>query len=144
MNSKFPGNRTTEPIGFDHVSFEGTNRQELFVLKDTLEAAGVNVHGAVDHGLFWSIYFFDHNGIPLEATWKMMEITQISAIEDDEPLAIAAEGSEPQPGHWPEVTKPTLPADMVANSVNGLPMRESFLKQSIARYKYGVDMAAAV
>ena len=144
MNHKFPGNRTTDPIGFDHVSFTVTNRQELFALKDTLEAAGVDVHGAVDHGLFWSIYFFDHNGIPLEATWEIMEITQMPAIEDDVPLAIVAEGSEPQPGHWPEVTKPTPPADMVANSGNGLPMRESFLKQGIARYKYDVDMEAAV
>jgi catechol 2,3-dioxygenase-like lactoylglutathione lyase family enzyme len=143
MNLKFPGNRTTEPIGFDHVSFTVASREELFGLKDTLEAAGFDVHGAVDHGLFWSIYFFDHNGIPLEATWEMMEITQIPAIEDDAPLAIAAEGSEPQPGHWPEVTKPTLSADMVANSGNGLPMRESFLNQGIARYKYDTDIAAA-
>ena len=79
----------------------------------------------------------------MEATWEMMEITQIPAIEDDDPLAIAAEGSEPQPGHWPEVTKPTLPSNMIANSGNGLPMRENFLKQGIARYKSDVDIAAA-
>ena len=72
-----------------------------------------------------------------------MEITQMPAIEDNLPLAIDAEGSEPQPGHWPKVTKPTLPADMVANSGNGLPMRESFLNQGIARYKCDTDIAAA-
>ena len=143
MNPKFPGNRTTEPIGFDHVSFTVDSREDLFALKDTLEAAGLDVHGAVDHGLFWSIYFFDPNGIPLEATWEMMEITQFPAIEDDDPLDIAAEGAEPQPGHWPEVTTPTPRAQMVAKSGNGLPMRESFLKQRIARYKNDVDITAA-
>lgn len=143
MNQKFPGNRTTEPIGFDHVSFTVDSREDLFALKDTLEAAGLDVHGAVDHGLFWSIYFFDPNGIPLEATWEMMEITKFPAIEDDDPLDIAAEGAEPQPGHWPEVTTPTPRAQMVAKSGNGLPMRESFLKQRIARYKNDVDITAA-
>ena len=143
MNPKFPGNRTTEPIGFDHVSFTVDSREDLFALKDTLEAAGLDVHGAVDHGLFWSIYFFDPNGIPLEATWEMMEITKFPAIEDDDPLDIAAEGAEPQPGHWPEVTTPTPRAQMVAKSENGLPMRESFLKKRIARYKNDVDITAA-
>jgi catechol 2,3-dioxygenase-like lactoylglutathione lyase family enzyme len=140
MNPKFPGNKTTEPVGFDHVSFTVDSREDLFALKDTLEAAGLDVHGAVDHGLFWSIYFFDPNGIPLEATWEMMEITQFPAIEDDDPLDIAAEGAEPQHGHWPEVTTPTPRAQMVAKSGNGLPMRESFLKQRIARYKNDVDI----
>ena len=143
MNPKFPGNRTTEPIGFDHVSFTVDSREDLFALKDTLEAAGLDVHGAVDHGLFWSIYFFDPNGIPLEATWEMMEITQFPAIEDDDPLDIAAEGAEPQQGHWPEVTTPTPHSQMVAKSGNGLTMRESFLKQGIARYKNDADITVA-
>ena len=72
-----------------------------------------------------------------------MEITQFPAIEDDDPLDIAVEGAEPQPGHWPEVKTPTPRAQMVAKSGNGLPMRESFLKQGIARYKNNADMTAA-
>jgi hypothetical protein len=32
---------------------------------------------------------------------------------------------------------------MVAKSGNGLPMRESFLKQGIARYKNDADITAA-
>jgi hypothetical protein len=32
---------------------------------------------------------------------------------------------------------------MVANSGNGLPMRESFLNQGIARYKHGEDIVKA-
>jgi hypothetical protein len=30
--------------------------------------AGIEVTGAVDHGIIWSIYFFDPNNIPLEAS----------------------------------------------------------------------------
>lgn len=143
MKSKFPGNRTSEPVGFDHVSFTVDSRQELFALRDKLEAAGLDVHGAVDHGIFWSIYFYDPNGIPLEATWEMMELVKFPAIEDDDPLDIAAEGADPQPGHWPEVTAHTAREDMVAKSGNGLPMRESFLKQGLARYREETDGIAA-
>jgi hypothetical protein len=47
MNLKLLGNRATDPIGFDHVSFTVASHQELFFLNDTLEAAGFDVHGAV-------------------------------------------------------------------------------------------------
>lgn len=137
MNRKFPGDRTSEPIGYDHVSFTVASREELFGLKDRLEAAGFDVHGAVDHGLFWSIYFYDPNNIPLEATWEFMEILQTPAIEDDEPLAIAAEGAAAQPGHWPEVTSPTPASEMQAHSGNGQPMRDRFLQRGLAKYKDG-------
>jgi len=139
MNRKFPGERTSEPLGFDHVSFTVSSKFELFDLKDRLEAAGVDVHGAVDHGLFWSIYFFDPNTIPLEATWEYMELLETPAIEDDEPLTIAAEGAKRQPGHWPEVSNPTPEEEMVASSGNGQPMRDSFLKRGLARFIDGDD-----
>ena len=88
-----------EALGFGHVSFTVAGRAELFGLKDRLEAAGVDVHGAVDHGLFWSIYFYDPNNIPLEAAWEFMEVIEPPAVLDDAPLAVAAEGNRPQPGH---------------------------------------------
>ena len=139
MERKFPGERTSAPLGFDHVSFTVSSKLELFALKDKLEAAGVNVHGAVDHGLFWSIYFYDPNNIPLEATWEYMELLQLPAIEDDEPMQIAAEGADPQGGHWPEVTTPTPTEKMTASSGNGQPMRDSFLRRGLARFKDGND-----
>jgi catechol 2,3-dioxygenase-like lactoylglutathione lyase family enzyme len=139
MERKFPGERTSEPLGFDHVSFTVSSKEELFDLKDRLEAAGLDVHGAVDHGMFWSIYFFDPNNVPLEATWEYMELLDVPAIEDDDPLDIAAEGAEPQAGHWPEVTNPTSADQMVAHSGNGQPMRDSFLKRGLARFKDGRD-----
>ena len=142
MKRKFPGARTGEPLGFDHVSFTVPSKEALFELKDRLEAAGVDVHGAVDHGLFWSIYFYDPNNIPLEATWELMELLDTPAMEEDDPLPIVAEGSAPQPGHWPEPTRRTTAAEMVASSGNGEPMRDSFLARGIARFKGAVGKAA--
>ena len=135
MNRKFPGDRTNLPLGFDHVSFTVESREALFALKDRVEAAGIEVEGAVDHGLFWSIYFYDpHNNIPLEATWQFMDLEQTPAISEDDPLDIAAEGSGLQPGHWPPVEKSTPQSEMRASSGNGQPMREHFLKNGLARY----------
>lgn len=131
--AKFHGEPTREPIGFDHVSFTVESKEALFALKDKLEAAGFDVSGAVDHGTMWSIYFFDPNNIPLEASWDCMEILKAPAIEDDDPLAVAAEGAEPQDGHWPEVSSPTLPTHMFATAGNGNRMREAFLERGTAR-----------
>jgi catechol 2,3-dioxygenase-like lactoylglutathione lyase family enzyme len=139
MNRKFPGDRTTLPLGFDHVSFTVESREALFALKDRVEAAGIEVEGAVDHGLFWSIYFYDpHNNIPLEATWQFMDLEQTPAISEDDPLDIAAEGSGLQPGHWPSVENSTPESEMRALAGNGQPMREHFLKQGLASYSVDV------
>ena len=133
MQRKFPGKPTSEPVGFDHVSISVASKEDLFALKDRLEAAGIEVHGAVDHGFGWSIYFFDNNNIPLEATWEFLEVTKPPAMAEEQPLAIVAEGAEPQPGVWPEVSRPTPPERMVAHAGNGYVMREIFLKQGLAR-----------
>ena len=140
MQRKFPGDRTNLPLGFDHVSFTVGSREELFALKDRIEAAGIEVEGAVDHGLLWSIYFYDpHNNIPLEATWQFMELEQTPAISEDDPLDIVAEGADMQPGHWPAVTTSTSPSQMRASVGNGQPMREHFLAQGLASYAPGLS-----
>ena len=141
---KFHGSPTDKPIGFDHLSLTVPTRADLFALKDRLEAADIEVTGAVDHGTMWSIYFFDPvNNLPLEATWECMEMLGSPAIEDDDPLAIAEEGAAPQAGHWPEVTNPTPAEQMVAHGGNGLAMRESFLKRGLAKTKPDLDEALA-
>ena len=141
MKRKFPGDRTNLPLGFDHVSFTVESREVLFALKDRLEAAGIEVEGAVDHGLFWSIYFYDpHNNIPLEATWQFMDLEQIPAISEDDPLDIAAEGADAQPGHWPPVETQTPESEMIALIGNGKPMRDDFLARGLARYSPGVPL----
>ncbi len=134
MEFKFPGKRTEEPMGFDHVSFTVASKADLFALKDKIEAAGFDVHGAVDHGMFWSVYFKDPvNNIPLEATWEFMEVTEKPAMAEDEPMDIVAEGSEPQSGHWPEVVNPTPAEAMTAHAGNAFRMRKEFLESGAAR-----------
>ncbi len=139
--TKFHGTPTDQPVGFDHVAFTVESKEVLFELKDKLEAAGVEVTGAVDHGTIWSIYFFDPNNIPLEASWDCVELVKTPAIYDEVPLPIAAEGAGPQPGHWPEVTEPTPPEQMVARPGNGFVMRESFISRGLVRPK--PELAAA-
>ncbi len=140
MNRKFPGDRTNLPLGFDHVSFTVDSRKDLFALKDKLEAADIEVEGAVDHGIFWSIYFYDPvNNIPLEATWQFMDILQFPAISEDDPLDIVAEGADLQAGHWPIVEHPTPESDMYASGGNGHPMREHFLKNGLAKYSSDIS-----
>lgn len=142
MDYKFHGAMTDKPLGFDHVSFTVDSKEELFAFKDRLEAAGVDVAGAVDHGTIWSIYFFDPNVIPLEISWDCMELLVTPAMEDDDPLDIVSEGAGPQPGIWPDVTNPTLPENMVASPGNGFPMRATFLREGKARPKPGLPEAA--
>ena len=137
--TKFHGSPTDQPIGFDHVALTVETKEALFQLKDKLEAAGIEVTGAVDHGTIWSIYFFDpHNNIPLEASWDCVEQIAAPAIYDEDPLPIAAEGAGPQPGHWPEVTNHTPPEQMVARPGNGFVMRESFIARGLVRPKPGL------
>jgi len=131
MERKFHGSPTEKPLGFDHLSLTVETREALFGFKDKLEAAGLEVTGAVDHGTIWSIYFFDPNNIPLELSWDIMTVTKPPAIQDDEPMAIAAEGADPQPGHWPEVTNPTPPEQMTAHGGNGLDMRKRILDDGL-------------
>ena len=131
---KFHGSPTDQPIGFDHVAFTIDTRNNLFGLKDRLEASDIEVSGAIDHGTIWSIYFFDPvNNIPLEASWNCVNILETPAILDCDPLPIAGEGSKPQQGHWPIVTNPTPDKDMVAQSGNGYEMRKDFIRRGLAR-----------
>jgi len=131
---KFHGSPTDKPIGFDHVSFTVASRNVLFELKDRLEAANIDVTGAVDHGTMWSIYFFDPiNNLPLEASWNCVEIVKTPAILDSAPLKVAAEGSSPQPGHWPEVITHTKEEEMNPVPGNGFSMREDFLRRGLVR-----------
>jgi catechol 2,3-dioxygenase-like lactoylglutathione lyase family enzyme len=135
MDRKFHGSPTQKPLGFDHVSFTVDSVEDLFAFKDRLEAAGVEITGAVDHGTIWSIYFFDPNNIPLEISWECLEVLRAPAIEDDQPLPIADEGADPQPGLYPAVAVPTPRSQFKARPGNGFDMRKSFLERGLGRMK---------
>jgi len=135
MERKFHGRKTTLPLGFDHVSFTVDSAEDLFAFKDRLEAAGFEVTGAVDHGVIWSIYFFDNNNIPLEVSWIIVAVTRVPAITEDQPMAIAAEGAAPQPGHWPEVSNPTPRSAFTAHAGNAFDMRDDILAEGRGHLK---------
>jgi catechol 2,3-dioxygenase-like lactoylglutathione lyase family enzyme len=133
MELKPHGMPTRKPLGFDHVSIGVNTKADLFALKDRLEAAGFEVSGPVDHGIGWSIYFYDPNQIPLELTWQNLEIVRPPALADDQPAEAAQEGADPQPGHWPEVTRPTPPEEWRAYPGAGFEIRRVTLKQRRGR-----------
>lgn len=135
MDYKFHGERTDRPLGFDHLSMTVDTVEELFGFKDRLEAAGFKVHGAVDHGIIWSIYFFDPNNIPLEISWETMKVTNPPAMDEVKPMKIVAEGAEPQAGHWPDVTEPTPREKFTAHGGNAYTMRQTFLRDGIAELR---------
>lgn len=97
------------PFIFDHVSFGVETRDDLWALRDSLDAAGFWVSEVVDHGFILSIYSFDPNGIPLEFSWNVEGIDprKTPLMADRKPTAFAVEGPEPMPEKWPEVSSPT-------------------------------------
>lgn len=107
------GAPVTGPVAFDHVSFNVDSREDLWDLKDKLEAAGFWASEVVDHGFIHSLYSFDPNNIPIEFSFgiRMTEISANPVMADSAPSPVALEGSEPQPEKWQPVEAPTSPED---------------------------------
>ncbi len=109
VKPKEHGKPVTGPFVFDHVSFGVDTEEDLWQLKDRLEAAGVNPSDVIDHGFIHSIYAYDPNGMPIEFSWniKGIDVHAIPKMADSSPTSLAKEGSEPRPGRWPAVKKQT-------------------------------------
>ena len=103
------GRPVTGPYIFDHVSFGVEAEEDLWSLKDRLEAAGFPVSDVVDHGFIHSIYAYDPNGIPIEFSHNVegVDIRKEPQMRDSAPSKITFEGSEQQKGIWPEILAPT-------------------------------------
>jgi catechol 2,3-dioxygenase-like lactoylglutathione lyase family enzyme len=97
---------------FDHVSFGVETEDELWEIKDKLEAADYDVSEVIDHGFIHSIYAFDPNGIPIEFSVNVRgrDVRKNPIIIDTNPSDVTLEGSEPRPENWPEVKTPTPPS----------------------------------
>ena len=65
-NSPEMGRDQQTPLWVQHIAFKLDSLQELTRMQQRLQAAGVDVLGPVNHGIFDSIYFFDPNGHRLE------------------------------------------------------------------------------
>lgn len=112
MVKKEHGRPVRGKFGFDHVSFGVEGEEELWELKDKLEAAGFEVSDVIDHGFIHSIYTFDPNNIPVEFSHnvKGIDIRKHPQMGDIMPTKAALEGAEPRAGKWPGVVRHT-PSD---------------------------------
>jgi catechol 2,3-dioxygenase-like lactoylglutathione lyase family enzyme len=99
------------PFIFDHIAFGVEDEEELWKVRDRLEAAGFEPSPVIDHGFIHSIYAFDPNGIPIEFSCVVpgVDIRRQPVMRDTGPSEIAREGSEARPGIWPAVQTPTPP-----------------------------------
>ena len=90
------------PMVFDHVSFAVENMESLCALRDTLDAAGFWVSDVFDHGIIYSVYSFDPNGIPIEFSVSIpgADLGASPALVDTAPCPAALEGPEPLAGAW--------------------------------------------
>src|SRR3989304_7676595 len=106
---KVHGQPVKGPFIFDHVSFGVESEEDLWTLKDRLNAAGFGVSDVVDHGFIHSIYAHDPNGIPIEFSHNVagIEIRKEPQMRDRSPSAVTLEGTEPQTEKWPAVQRPT-------------------------------------
>ena len=97
------------PFIFDHVSFGVDTEDDLWELKDRLEAAGFPVSDMIDHGFIHSIYAYDPNGIPIEFSHNVegINVRKEPQMRDRAPSKVTLEGSEPQRDVWPKVKRAT-------------------------------------
>jgi catechol 2,3-dioxygenase-like lactoylglutathione lyase family enzyme len=127
VKRKLHGQPRSGPLVFDHVALGMRSKEEVWALKDKLEAAGFACSDMIDHDFIHSVYSFDPNGVPIEFCYEVQgqEIRREPVINDYNPPPAALEGPEPQPEMWPEVTRPTPPEEQKVKPGD----RSGFLKK---------------
>jgi catechol 2,3-dioxygenase-like lactoylglutathione lyase family enzyme len=115
VTKKEHGRPVGGPFIFDHVSFGVETEDDLWSLKDRLEAAAFPVSDVIDHGFIHSIYAHDPNGIPIEFSHHVerANIRKEPQMRDRAPSQITFEGSEPKSRIWPEVATPTPESERI-------------------------------
>jgi catechol 2,3-dioxygenase-like lactoylglutathione lyase family enzyme len=101
------------PVVFDHVSIAVASDDDLWEVRDRLEAAGFWVSEVVDHGFIHSIYSFDPNNIPIEFSAPVADIDlrRRPQMKDRAPLSEALEGARARDDYWPQPESPTPPSE---------------------------------
>lgn len=95
------------PVWVQHVALHVETVAEVQAFKERLEAAGVDVLGVTDHGIFRSIYFFDPSGHRIEVTCETMSAEQEQELESAS-AAMLAEWDRTK--RAPEIGSHRLPA----------------------------------
>lgn len=70
------------PPWVQHIAFQVHDFKTLMTYKTQLEAAGIDVLGPTNHGIFDSIYFFDPNGHRLELAANKGTKAQMQQLKD--------------------------------------------------------------
>jgi catechol 2,3-dioxygenase-like lactoylglutathione lyase family enzyme len=113
--NKEHGRPVIGPFVFDHISFGVDSEDDLWELKDTLEAAGFEVSDMIDHGFIHSIYAHDPNGIPIEFSHNVegINIRKDPQMRDESASKVTREGPEPHVEFWPKVKMATPVSERV-------------------------------
>lgn len=80
-NSAAMGRDENTPAWVQHIAFKIDSMEQLLQARDKLQAAGLEVLGPIDHGIFDSIYFHDPNGHRLELAANKGSNEQIDALK---------------------------------------------------------------
>ncbi|MCJ2165550.1 MULTISPECIES: VOC family protein [unclassified Pseudodesulfovibrio] len=117
-------------IGFDHISFGVASEDDLWEIKDKLEAADIWCSEVVDHGFIHSIYAFDPNNIPIEFSSSVpgVDLRKTPVMTDTDPSSEALKGPEPQTGVWPAVGSPTPASERASYEGEGRKVIEALRK----------------
>ncbi len=73
-------------VQFDHLALNLPDEEALHDLQRRLKEAGSEVTDVVDHGFIRSVYFTDPNGIALEASWWVHDVTGAGSGKDDDSI----------------------------------------------------------
>jgi catechol 2,3-dioxygenase-like lactoylglutathione lyase family enzyme len=114
------------PFAFDHIALEVDSQEDLWLVKDRLEANDIWVSEVVDHGFILSIYTFDPNNIPIEFSTPVREVDLRShpQMHDTAPTARAREGSRPRPHAWQQPLSPTPSQERMVYPGEGMVFRK--------------------
>lgn len=122
---KDAGRPVSGSYAFDHIALGVENADQLWELKDRLAAADVFVSEVIDQGFIHSIYTFDPNGIAVEISSRIpgIDIRANPVMVDPAPAAAVRDGLEPNPDHWPSVSRPTPIGERKVHPGEGIALR---------------------
>jgi len=87
-NSPTMGRDEATPEWVQHIALELESIEELLSAKERLVAAGLDVLGPTNHGIFQSIYFFDPNGHRIELAANTRTDEQMAQLHEVAPAML--------------------------------------------------------